>query len=478
MIESISVVGGLSDIWPIRILYGVVEVKYIVLICLFMGAATASAYTVDELNDSLTVAFNREDFSAAEVWLARLIEAEPNSSGHLYNMACVLSLQGSTKEALDALEHLVAMGYTNIAQIEKDSDLAALRQIPRYKQIIGELNTLLDSCKVPAGEQLLVVSVPPLMECYAVMLYLGNPDHPVLTHRKEYPYLQRIDAFFADYKQHALVKKLAEMYPGEPWQSNLRAHHNLRTLYIYDDLDTSQIVRYPLEIRSDLVEMVRQFAETSDFSAFYAQNRPFYDAMRRIILSNYAFGANVIAFFNENFRDRFSRFNIYFTPLWGGWQHGPSIKDGDYQECFYFGGCLYSINKEFFYPDQTMQFLALTEFDHATINAITHNYLSELQRHEDKLPLLNIDENSNYGTLEQTLNEYLTWAFALQFFYEKTPDQYQQLKHNTIRMMTKRSFARFEEFMAFYEEYIDNRDAYTLLEDYYPALIDWLAQLQ
>ncbi len=125
-----------------------------------------------------------------------------------------------------------------------------------------------------------------------------------------------------------------------------------------------------------------------------------------------------------------------------------------------------------------MQFLALTEFDHASINPLTDKFWSDFEPLKDKLPLLNSDEKSNYGTLKATLNEYLTWAFALQFFYEHSPDQYPALKNQVFRIMSGRSFTRFEEFMLFYEEYMNNQDKYPILEDYYPTVVKWIGELE
>ena len=402
----------------------------------------------------------------------------PESTETLYNLTCVHSLAGDTSKALDCLEELFSRGFIDVGRLETDTDLENLRQCERYVSQITSVKDWLRSYQLASGSQQFTVDVPPMMECYAIMLYPGNPDHPLITHRKNHPYFEKIDSFFADHKEHPLVRKLAAMYPGKPWQNTLRAHHNLRALYIYDGFDTSKIVHYPLEINPELAGTVREFALSTDFETFYKQNQSFYNAMKRIVRSNYSFGEHLIDFFNSNFVDSFSRFNFYFTPLWGGWQHGPSIDLDGYRECFYFGGCLYSSTREFYYPDQSLQFLALTEFDHATINPLTEKFASELEPLREKLALINTDESSNYGTLELTLNEFLTWAFALQFFYEHTPDEYPRLKRLVIQNMTSRKFARFDEFMTFYETYPENRDKYPKLVDLYPAVVNWLAELK
>ena len=201
------------------------------------------------------------------------------SKDHVYNLVCVRSLQGNTDEALRLLEQLFETGFIDVGQLARDGDLDNIRQTKRYRELVSERKAWLASLRLPDGAQEFTVEVPALMECYAVMLYLGNPEHPLITREKDHPYLARVDAYFDDHRDHELVRRLAASHPGEPWRNNLRAHHNLRALFPYEGLDVTRIVRYPVEMRPDLAKMVATFAVDSDFETFYQQNSSFYAAM-------------------------------------------------------------------------------------------------------------------------------------------------------------------------------------------------------
>lgn len=48
------------------------------------------------------------------------------------NVACAYAVAGEADKALDALERVFAEGTANLAWIEQDSDLDALRSHPRF----------------------------------------------------------------------------------------------------------------------------------------------------------------------------------------------------------------------------------------------------------------------------------------------------------------------------------------------------------
>jgi thiol-disulfide isomerase/thioredoxin len=54
----------------------------------------------------------------------------------LYNTACGRALQGKAKESLDALGKALEAGYDDLERIERDPDLAGVREDPRYVQLL------------------------------------------------------------------------------------------------------------------------------------------------------------------------------------------------------------------------------------------------------------------------------------------------------------------------------------------------------
>jgi tetratricopeptide (TPR) repeat protein len=58
-----------------------------------------------------------------------------------YNVACSYSLLGRVDEALDALRRAFQCGYTDLAFLSKDVDLANLRRSPKFRQFLESLTT-------------------------------------------------------------------------------------------------------------------------------------------------------------------------------------------------------------------------------------------------------------------------------------------------------------------------------------------------
>src|SRR5262245_5719414 len=57
-------------------------------------------------------AFEKSDWPAAETALRRLVEVDRKNFVPPYNLACVLAMQGKTKDATDALQLAVQRGFS------------------------------------------------------------------------------------------------------------------------------------------------------------------------------------------------------------------------------------------------------------------------------------------------------------------------------------------------------------------------------
>ncbi len=62
---------------------------------------------------------------------------EPDDPMVLYNVACIYSLAGELEEALDCLEACLAHGFSYRGWAEQDSNLDAIREHPRYRELMG-----------------------------------------------------------------------------------------------------------------------------------------------------------------------------------------------------------------------------------------------------------------------------------------------------------------------------------------------------
>lgn len=454
--------------------------KILLSTVLFFNFITGFGQDLQSMYEKYKSNLSENNLEVAINTLDSLLTMDPNNNYWLVGKAEIHAALGQKEEAVSILQKAIDNGYRNLAEIVKNEHFEGISSSKQFNMIVEKLEKELSSYKLKDDEQKLTIEIPPLMECYVIMLYLSNSDHPLINKKRDHFYFDRIDTYFKPYLSSSHLKQIHKIYPGnrDLWINNLRAHHNLRTLYVFDSLDIKQIKRFPLELDKDLAKLVREFALETDFMEFYEANSGFYNAMKRIMKTNYAFGSHLIPFFNKNFETKIQRFNIYFSPIYGGWQHGPTARIGDYIESFYFGGIMYTPEEEFYYPDVFLLFTFLTEFDHTTINMLTDEFSKEIAALKEKTPLLNTSGKVSYGSIKATVNEYITWAFALQFFYEHTPLDYANLEESIVTWMEEgRKFAEFGNFMKFYKKYMQNRTTYPLLRDFYPEIIDWFSNV-
>jgi tetratricopeptide (TPR) repeat protein len=71
----------------------------------------------------------------------RLAEIKPGSPTAHYNLACSYSLLEIFGKALDSLRRAVELGYSDWEHMEKDQDLAKLRDDRRFKEFMSGLRS-------------------------------------------------------------------------------------------------------------------------------------------------------------------------------------------------------------------------------------------------------------------------------------------------------------------------------------------------
>ncbi|MEQ1903508.1 MAG: FG-GAP-like repeat-containing protein [Pirellulaceae bacterium] len=57
----------------------------------------------------------------------------------LYNIACIMAISSKPDEAIASLEEAIKAGFTNFGQLQTDSDLASLKDDPRFQRLIPKL---------------------------------------------------------------------------------------------------------------------------------------------------------------------------------------------------------------------------------------------------------------------------------------------------------------------------------------------------
>ena len=70
----------------------------------------------------------------------RMVRLQPDNALAHYNLGCSLALKKRKKDAVESLKRAVALGYTDLAWMLRDSDLEALRNYPGFHEIIELLH--------------------------------------------------------------------------------------------------------------------------------------------------------------------------------------------------------------------------------------------------------------------------------------------------------------------------------------------------
>jgi tetratricopeptide (TPR) repeat protein len=69
----------------------------------------------------------------------RLVRLRPTDPLVHYNLACSYALLNRTEQALKSLRRAIELGYRDFRYLREDRDLDSLRQDPRFRQLLREL---------------------------------------------------------------------------------------------------------------------------------------------------------------------------------------------------------------------------------------------------------------------------------------------------------------------------------------------------
>jgi tetratricopeptide (TPR) repeat protein len=67
-----------------------------------------------------------------------LAKRRPEDPGVWYNLGCSYALTGRIDEAFSALRRAIELGYDELAWMQKDEDLASLRDDSRFKALLNK----------------------------------------------------------------------------------------------------------------------------------------------------------------------------------------------------------------------------------------------------------------------------------------------------------------------------------------------------
>lgn len=86
-----------------------------------------------------SVQLRQERYADAIASFERAVQAGGGTASDFYNLACAHALAGASERALDFIARALAAGLRNRRQYESDPDLATLRELPRFRALMADL---------------------------------------------------------------------------------------------------------------------------------------------------------------------------------------------------------------------------------------------------------------------------------------------------------------------------------------------------
>lgn len=78
-------------------------------------------------------------------FMDKVIANGPDNADNYYDAACLYSKMGELEKAVDFLQTALEKGYRRFAHLEIDDDLDAIRELPKYKELIRQYKSIFES---------------------------------------------------------------------------------------------------------------------------------------------------------------------------------------------------------------------------------------------------------------------------------------------------------------------------------------------
>lgn len=74
-----------------------------------------------------------------------VIEKDPDDAGNYYDAACLHSRMGELDKSIEFLQTALEKGFRRFSHLEMDDDLDAIRELPKYKELIRHYKSIFET---------------------------------------------------------------------------------------------------------------------------------------------------------------------------------------------------------------------------------------------------------------------------------------------------------------------------------------------
>ena len=329
----------------------------------------------------------------------------------------------------------------------------------------------------------LLIEMPITQELFLVfysLTDLGQTDEKLIARDSEYYKLVQRD--FAPFKDHPLVVKFNEYVNSLSKAEAYYMYNSMRMNACMYGLNASNkiFVRTDKKFYSfkkdikyrQLLTSLQPFAQDVDFYSFYIKHKPFY----KKIVTNYKEEIPVgtmIKWLEREFSSTYDSYQIYFSPLIGGYHSTQKVKIKDKYKTLMFIGAPRDSSRSIFTESYVLRNsrMLFTEIDHNYVNPVSDQHW-QVNKVMHDIGCWNHNAQGHISSY-LTFNEYMTWAlfrfYLMDYYDDKTSEM---IWEETVNYMVHdRGFIKFREFDAFT---ISLRNHGKKVEEMYPVILKWV----
>lgn len=322
------------------------------------------------------------------------------------------------------------------------------------------------------------VTVDPRVELIAITQHLsGYTNNPRFKGRisdLDYPYINTIKQHFAEFKDHASIKRLAELRVSgsDPMFIAVQMSEPDEVAF-RNPVDRSGV---RTENAEAYVDALRAFAKAANFKAFFDENKASYDTL--ISNFNRSLDTQSIVTQTQNYcGEQPGRYVIVLAPLLGRASFGPNATAPDKSKVFY------AILPAYRVVDGSLSFgessligdYLYHEFGHSFINPLVDKHWSELEKYASLMEKVRYRQSANYGRdWKICLYESVVRAMTARIILRQKGAQ---AYADQLASDKKSGFFFIEDLCRSLETYEQSRDKFQNLESYFPELIQVIARL-
>ncbi len=344
---------------------------------------------------------------------------------------------------------------------------------PILQSNVGFAGTQNEDPKLPP--RAVNIKVDPRIELLAVVQFLSGYDERYrLITDFDFPYKQDVREYFSTFKNHSAVKLFDRMSAdGFSFDAPPAA-----ILYLSKPPELTIELPFTkylskraggLERLNKFVELLRDFAEETEFMVFFKAHRGTFQQIAANAQSQMG-AVNYARTLQDYYGMSQNSYNIILAPLFTG-GFGPRIErsDGKYDIYNILGPMNMKDGLPAFGSEKSFRHIAWHEFSHSFVNPTTAKFSREIHKYKALYePISAKMKGQAYGNWETCVNEHIvravTTRLACREFGSEASEQ-------ALGAEKGRGFAYIQALCDSLAVYEEQRDKYPTLVDYYPELI-------